>query len=108
MMEAGLSARRVARQLGRSDWCCEEVFGPVDLRYVINTKTRLKTPSTDQSPKRLPHREPVISRTIRRRLDEGHLGSRRPLRELPLTPTHRSLLLKWCRAQGNWTAAEWN
>ncbi|GFS93469.1 uncharacterized protein TNCV_2628401 [Trichonephila clavipes] len=29
---------------------------------------------------------PVSSRTIRRRLVEGHLGSRRPLRVLPLTP----------------------
>ncbi|GFU87987.1 uncharacterized protein TNCV_1335561 [Trichonephila clavipes] len=37
-------------------------------------------------------------RTIRRRLAEEHLGSRRPIRVLPLTPTHR----------GNWTAAEWN
>ncbi|GFT72853.1 HTH_Tnp_Tc3_2 domain-containing protein [Trichonephila clavipes] len=29
---------------------------------------------------------PVSSRTIRRCLAEGHLGSRRPLRGLPLTP----------------------
>ncbi|GFU98363.1 transposable element Tcb1 transposase [Trichonephila clavipes] len=27
---------------------------------------------------------------------------------LPLTPTHRCLRLEWCRARGNWTAAEWN
>ncbi|GFS65333.1 HTH_Tnp_Tc3_2 domain-containing protein, partial [Trichonephila clavipes] len=32
---------------------------------------------------------PVSSRTIRRHLAEGHLGSRCPLRVLPLTPTHR-------------------
>ncbi|GFX58948.1 transposable element Tcb2 transposase [Trichonephila clavipes] len=50
---------------------------------------------------------PVSSRTIRRHLSEGHLGSRRPLRVLPLTPTHRHLHLEWCRARGNWTAAEW-
>ncbi|GFV69293.1 transposable element Tcb1 transposase [Trichonephila clavipes] len=47
---------------------------------------------------------PVSSRTIRRR----HLGSRSPLRVLPLTPTHRRLRLEWCRTRGNWTAAEWN
>ncbi|PRD23420.1 UNVERIFIED_CONTAM: Transposable element Tcb2 transposase [Trichonephila clavipes] len=41
-------------------------------------------------------------------LAEGHLGSRRPLRVLPLTPTYRRLLLEWCRARGNWTAVEWN
>ncbi|GFY01220.1 transposable element Tcb2 transposase [Trichonephila clavipes] len=51
---------------------------------------------------------PVSSRTIRRRLAEGHLGSRRPLSVLPLTPTHRRLRLEWCRARGNWTAVEWN
>ncbi|GFV89896.1 transposable element Tcb2 transposase [Trichonephila clavipes] len=36
------------------------------------------------------------------------MGSRNPLRVLPLTPTHRRLRLEWCRAQGNWTVAEWN
>ncbi|GFW64023.1 HTH_Tnp_Tc3_2 domain-containing protein [Trichonephila clavipes] len=51
---------------------------------------------------------PVSSRTIRRQLDDEHLGSRRPLRALPLTPTHRRIRLKWCDARGNWTAAEWN
>ncbi|GFW35988.1 transposable element Tcb2 transposase [Trichonephila clavipes] len=50
----------------------------------------------------------VSSRIKRRRLVEGHLGSRRPLRVLPLTFTHRRLRLEWCRARGNWTAAEWN
>ncbi|GFU18360.1 transposable element Tcb2 transposase [Trichonephila clavipes] len=53
-------------------------------------------------------RAPMSSRTIRRRLAERHLGSRRLLRVLPLTPSHRCLRLKWCRARGNWTAAEWN
>ncbi|GFV92903.1 transposable element Tcb2 transposase [Trichonephila clavipes] len=51
---------------------------------------------------------PVSSRTIRRCLAEGHLGSWRPLCVLPLTPTHPLLRLKWCRARGNWSAAEWN
>ncbi|GFS95806.1 HTH_Tnp_Tc3_2 domain-containing protein [Trichonephila clavipes] len=49
---------------------------------------------------------PVSSRTLRRCLAEGHLGSRRPLRVLPLTPTHRRLRLEWFHARGNWTAAE--
>ncbi|GFU54982.1 DUF4371 domain-containing protein [Trichonephila clavipes] len=39
----------------------------------------------------------VYPQTIRRRLAEGHLGSRHPLplRVLPLTPTHRRLRLEW-------------
>ncbi|GFW84305.1 transposable element Tcb2 transposase [Trichonephila clavipes] len=51
---------------------------------------------------------PVFSRTIRRRLAEGYLGSRCPLRVLPLTPTHRRVRLEWRHARGNWTAAKWN
>ncbi|GFT53481.1 transposable element Tcb1 transposase [Trichonephila clavipes] len=27
---------------------------------------------------------------------------------LALTATHRRFYLEWCRARGNWTAAEWN
>ncbi|GFW80524.1 uncharacterized protein TNCV_2416261 [Trichonephila clavipes] len=86
MMEAGL-----------------KVLGPVDPRDVIYAKTRLRTPSTDQSLRRSPHgkkcthtancfigrhpgtssnfnRGTVFSRTILRRTAEGHLGSRCPLR----------------------------
>ncbi|GFX63020.1 transposable element Tcb2 transposase [Trichonephila clavipes] len=79
-------------------------------------KTSLRTPSTDQSWRRPPHRKkcttasyaaiqaqvapslgiPVSSRAIRRRLAKGHLGSRCPLRLLPLTPTYRRLCLEWC------------
>ncbi|GFW73812.1 transposable element Tcb2 transposase [Trichonephila clavipes] len=42
---------------------------------------------------------PMSSRTIRRRLAEERLESRRPLRVLPLTPTHRRLSLEWCRVR---------
>ncbi|PRD34998.1 UNVERIFIED_CONTAM: hypothetical protein NCL1_12841 [Trichonephila clavipes] len=46
---------------------------------------------------------------MRRSLAEGHLGSWRPLSVLPFTlPSHLRLLLEWCCARGNWTAAEWN
>ncbi|GFY26159.1 transposable element Tcb2 transposase [Trichonephila clavipes] len=39
---------------------------------------------------------------------EGRLGSRNPLRVLPLTPTHRCLRLEWCHTRRNWNSAEWN
>ncbi|GFT06979.1 transposable element Tcb1 transposase [Trichonephila clavipes] len=51
---------------------------------------------------------PVVKKTATSCLAEGHLGSRRPLHELPLTPIHQRLRLEWYRARGNWTAAEWN
>ncbi|GFW42835.1 transposable element Tcb2 transposase [Trichonephila clavipes] len=105
---------------------------PVDPRDVIYAKTRLILLSIDKSSRRPPHRKkctctaptasmtaivaqvepllgaPVSSRTIRRHMAEGHLGSQRPLRGLPLTLTVRLLCLEWCRARGNWIIAGWN
>ncbi|GFV95906.1 transposable element Tcb1 transposase [Trichonephila clavipes] len=81
MLETEWSAKRVARQLGRSD-CVAQVAPSLGI--------------------------PVSSRTILRRPAEGHLGSRHPLRVLPLTPTHRRLQLELCHARRNWNAAEWN
>ncbi|GFU97445.1 uncharacterized protein TNCV_1913001 [Trichonephila clavipes] len=42
------------------------------------------------------------------KLNFSQRGSRSPLRELPLTPTHRRFRLEWCHTRGNWTAAEGN
>ncbi|GFX13171.1 transposable element Tcb1 transposase [Trichonephila clavipes] len=84
------SARRVARQLGCSD--CVPIPSPAAIQAQVVSSLGF----------------PVFSQTIRRCLAEGHYGSRRPLRVLPLTPTHRHLRLEWCYARGNWTAAEWN
>ncbi|GFU57281.1 transposable element Tcb2 transposase [Trichonephila clavipes] len=131
MMEAGWSARRVARQLGRSDyvvrrcwdqWIREMSFTQrpgsgrprqtsrrEDHHIVRNARVQPTASSATIQAQVAPSLgTPVSSRTIQRRLDEGHLGSRRPLRVLPLTPTHRRLRLEGCRAQGKWTGAEWN
>ncbi|GFW70788.1 HTH_Tnp_Tc3_2 domain-containing protein [Trichonephila clavipes] len=86
MIEAGW---QVARQLGRSD--CVPTSSSTAIQVPV-------APSLGA---------PVSLQTIQRRLAEGHLGSRCPLRALPLTPTHRSLHLEWCRNRRNWTAAEW-
>ncbi|GFV35592.1 transposable element Tcb2 transposase [Trichonephila clavipes] len=67
-MENGWSARRVARQLGRSD--CVPTASSAGIQTQIG-------PSLGAL---------VSSRTIRRCLAEGHLGSRCPLRVLPLMP----------------------
>ncbi|GFX43323.1 transposable element Tcb2 transposase [Trichonephila clavipes] len=50
----------------------------------------------------------MSSRTLARRLTEGHLVTRHLLRALPMTPTLRCLRLEWCRARQDWTATEWN
>ncbi|GFW63865.1 transposable element Tcb2 transposase [Trichonephila clavipes] len=131
MMEAGWSARRVARQFGRSvcvmrrcwdQWIREMSFTrrpgsgrsrQTSRREDHHIVRNARVQPTASSPAIQTHvapslGAPVSSRTIRRRLAEGHLGLRRLLRVLPLTPTHRRLHLKWGRARGNWTAAESN
>ncbi|GFW14598.1 transposable element Tcb2 transposase [Trichonephila clavipes] len=90
MMEAGWLTRRVARELGSSN--CVPTASSAAIRAQV--ATLLGTP--------------VSSRTIRKRLAEGHLGSWHPLRKLLLTPTHQSLRLESCCARGNWIAADWN
>ncbi|GFV63606.1 transposable element Tcb1 transposase [Trichonephila clavipes] len=49
----------------------------------------------------------VSARTIRRRLQQRGLSSRRPLLGLPLTQNHRRLRRNWCDERRMW-AAEWN
>ncbi|GFT94388.1 HTH_Tnp_Tc3_2 domain-containing protein [Trichonephila clavipes] len=131
MMEAGWSARQVARQLGRSDcvvrrcwdqWIREISFTQRPVSGRPRQTSRLKerhlvrhtclkataSSPTIQAQVALLLGTPVSTRTIRRRLAEGHLGSHHPLRVLPLTPTHQRFRLESCRTRGNWTAVEWN
>ncbi|GFW55725.1 transposable element Tcb2 transposase [Trichonephila clavipes] len=106
-MEAGWSARRVARQLGRSD--CVVKSRRENHHNVRNASVQPTVSSVAIQEHVAPSiGASVSSRTIRRRLAEGHLGSRHPLTVLPFAlPSHCSLLLEWCHAQGNWTVAEW-
>ncbi|GFX80814.1 transposable element Tcb2 transposase [Trichonephila clavipes] len=122
------SDRRVARQLSRSDWVVRRCWDQW-IREMPFTR-RLGSGSPRQISLREDHNivrnalvqptassaaiqaqvapslgSPVSSRTIRKHLAEGHLGSRRPLCVLPLTPTHRRLRMEWCRTRGSWIAA---
>ncbi|GFX43469.1 transposable element Tcb2 transposase [Trichonephila clavipes] len=104
-MEAGWSARQVARQLGSSDCivrrCWDQWIREMSFTRRPYNQDTLNRPVVEKTTTS----GPLSSRTIRRRLAEGHLGSRRPLRVLSLTPTHGCLRLEWCRARGNWSAA---
>ncbi|GFT69995.1 HTH_Tnp_Tc3_2 domain-containing protein [Trichonephila clavipes] len=64
--------------------------------------------SIDSTPLTSPSRHPVPSReTIRRRLTEVGLRSRRPLRRLPLTPHHRQCRLDFCRPRAILSVTDW-
>ncbi|GFT81124.1 transposable element Tcb1 transposase [Trichonephila clavipes] len=95
-MEVGWSARRV-RQLSYSDCVVSDSLPQINLGVKGGT-LGVPTPCVGT---------PISSRTLRRHLAEGHLGSWCPLRVLLLTPTHRTLRLEWCSARGNWTVVEW-
>ena len=49
----------------------------------------------------------VSRNTIRRRLQEQGLQSRRPADRIRLTAAHRQRRLAWCRAHVRWTRAQW-
>ncbi|GFV00621.1 transposable element Tc1 transposase [Trichonephila clavipes] len=50
---------------------------------------------------------PISRFTVARRLHEGGLFARRPVRCVPLTPAHRRRRSLWCREHRNWRDNEW-
>ncbi|GFU78911.1 HTH_Tnp_Tc3_2 domain-containing protein [Trichonephila clavipes] len=113
MMEAGWSARRVARQLGRPDcvmrrcwdqWIRQMSFTRrpgsghprqtsrrEDRHIVRNARVQPTASSAAIQAQVAPSLgAPVASRTIRRSLAEGHLGTRRPICVLPALHAHPS------------------
>ncbi|GFU87946.1 transposable element Tcb2 transposase [Trichonephila clavipes] len=130
LREAGWSNRRIGRHLGRSDmvvarcwqqWITEgRVYrrggsgrprntNDREDRAIRRVATSAPTTSLASIQRHLPpSRHPVPSReTIRRRLTEVGLMSRRPLRRLPLTPHHRQCRLDFCRPRATWSVTDW-
>ncbi|GFV30851.1 transposable element Tcb2 transposase [Trichonephila clavipes] len=130
LREAGWSNRRIGRHLGRSDmvvarcwqqWITEgRVYrrggsgrprntNDSEDRAIRRVATSAPTTSLASIQRHLPpSRHPVPSReTIRRRLTEVGLRSRRPLRRLPLTPHHRQCRLDFCRPRATWSVTDW-
>ncbi|GFT95700.1 HTH_Tnp_Tc3_2 domain-containing protein [Trichonephila clavipes] len=129
--EAGWSNRRIGRHLGRSDmvvarcwqqWITEgRVYHRGGVRTSPGTQMIARIVQSEEWPLRHqqrrpasiqrhlpPSRHPVSSReTIRRRLTEVGLRSRRPLRLLPLTPHHRQCRLDFCRPRATWSVTDW-
>ncbi|GFV16336.1 HTH_Tnp_Tc3_2 domain-containing protein [Trichonephila clavipes] len=130
LREAGWSNRRIGRHLGQSDmvvarcwqqWITEgRVYrrggsgrprntNDREDRAIRRVATSAPTTSLASIQRHLPpSRHPVPSReTIRRRLTEVGLRSRRPLRRLPLTPHHRQCRLDFCRPRAAWSVTDW-
>ncbi|GFT80454.1 hypothetical protein TNCV_5122041 [Trichonephila clavipes] len=78
LREAGWSNRRIGRTLGRSDMVVARCWQQWITEGRVYRRGGTSRPSRE---------------TIRRRLTEVGLRSRRPLRRLPLTPHHRQCRL---------------
>ncbi|GFX91231.1 HTH_Tnp_Tc3_2 domain-containing protein [Trichonephila clavipes] len=87
LREAGGSNRRIGRHLGWSDMVVARCWQQWITEGIVAE---------------VPSRE-----TIRRRLTEVGLRSRRPLRRLPLTPHHRQCRLDFCRPRATWSVTDW-
>ncbi|GFU97145.1 HTH_Tnp_Tc3_2 domain-containing protein [Trichonephila clavipes] len=103
LREAGWSNRRIGRHLGRSDMVVARCWQQWITEGRVYRHGRHRFNATLP-----PSRHPVPSReTIRRRLTEVGLRSRRPLRRLPLTPHHRQCRLDFCRPRATWSVTDW-
>ncbi|GFW62069.1 HTH_Tnp_Tc3_2 domain-containing protein [Trichonephila clavipes] len=90
--EAGWSNRRIGRHLGRSDMVVARCWQQWITEGRVYRRGGHPVPSRE---------------TIRRRLTEVGLRSRRPLRRLPLTPHHRQCRLDFCRPRATWSVPDW-
>ncbi|GFV31839.1 transposable element Tc1 transposase [Trichonephila clavipes] len=92
LREAGWSNRRIGRHLGRSDMVVARCWQQWITEGRVYRRGGHPVPSRE---------------TIRRRLTEVGLRSRRPLRRLPLTPHHRQCRLEFCRPRATWSVTDW-
>ncbi|GFV60865.1 HTH_Tnp_Tc3_2 domain-containing protein [Trichonephila clavipes] len=86
LREAGWSNRRIGRHLGQSDMVVARCWQQWITEGRVYRRGGHPVPSRE---------------TIRRRLTEVGLRSRRPLRRLPLTPHHRRVSTGFCRPRAN-------
>ncbi|GFX17695.1 HTH_Tnp_Tc3_2 domain-containing protein [Trichonephila clavipes] len=100
LREAGWSNRRIGRHLGRSDMVVARCWQ----QWIECTVGSGRPRNTND---REDHIQCHQEKTIRRRLTEVGLRSRRPLRRLPLTPHHRQCRLDFCRPRATWSVTDW-
>ncbi|GFX03851.1 transposable element Tcb2 transposase [Trichonephila clavipes] len=100
MKTAGLSTRRVAGQVDRS----EKTTRREDRRIV---RQALVDPTVTHSTIRADVGVAIVPQTISRHFAEANLKFKHPFRALPLTPEHRELCLKWCQARSMWNVTDW-
>ncbi|GFX08357.1 transposable element Tc1 transposase [Trichonephila clavipes] len=126
MKTAGLSTRRVAGQVNRSECAVRNCWEQwtregTHARKTVSGATRKTTRREDRRNVRQALVDPTVTRstiradvgvaivpqTISRHLAKTNLKSKCLFRALPLTPEHRQLRLQWCQARSMWNVTDW-
>lgn len=128
--ECGLSFRDIARRTGRhpttvmriwNQWVAEghterhagsqrpPMTNAREDRHIVRSalQNRTTTSRTISQETGMFAARPVSARTVRRRLQQRGLSSRRPLLRLPLTMQHRERRRLWCAERQSWIQ-EWH
>lgn len=81
----------------------------VDDRYMVLQARRNRRQTTGEIARHLQQTtgRPISRFTVARRLHNGGLFARRPVRCVPLTSAHRRRRFVWCREHQNWTDQQW-
>lgn len=131
MLEAGESHRAIARRVGCSHRAISQlatryqetgtvsdrqrrgrprVTTPNQDRWILLRHLRDRfRPATQTAAETVGQNDnPISADTVRRRLREQDLVSRRPCRGQGLTAIHRRNRLRWCREHSRWTRRQWN
>ncbi|GFX02428.1 transposable element Tcb1 transposase [Trichonephila clavipes] len=83
---------------------------PADDRYIVLQARRNRRKKTAGEIARHTTQatgRPISRFTVVRRLHDGGLVARRPVRCVPLTPAHQRRHTLWCREHRNWRDNEW-
>ncbi|GFU72470.1 transposable element Tcb2 transposase [Trichonephila clavipes] len=82
---------------------------PADDRYIVLQARRNRRQTAGEIARHTTQAtgRPISRFTVARRLHGGGLFARRPVRCVPLTPTHRRRRSLWCREHRNWRDNEW-
>ncbi|KAL3288145.1 hypothetical protein HHI36_002593 [Cryptolaemus montrouzieri] len=129
MLQARSSQREVSRVLGSSPsvinrlWSHFNETGSVEERltgrfwittvaqdrFLVIQARRVRTTTASQLAQEISrvHNVHTSNQTVRNRLHEGQLHSRRPLRVPQLTHGNRAARLDWCQEHVNWDQEKW-
>ncbi|GFX12234.1 transposable element Tc1 transposase [Trichonephila clavipes] len=104
--DCGLSFRKIGIRVGRNQTTCTTSREDRQIVRMAVEDRSVTSRTVAQHIEPVTHHS-VSARTIRRRLQQSGLSTRRPLLGLPLMQNHRRLRRQWCDER-RMLEAEWN